>query len=66
MISERMASGMPICSNVRNWLGIRRSTMPIVAALLEDGDAEPDAVAELDGEVAPRPSPAAPAGSGRA
>ena len=44
---------MPSCSNVRNWLGIRRSTMPMVPRLLEDGDAEADAVAELDGEVGP-------------
>ena len=34
-ISERTASGMPICSNVKNWLGIRRSTMPMVPFCLK-------------------------------
>ena len=35
MISRLMASGMPICSNVRNWLGMRRSTMPMLPRCLK-------------------------------
>ena len=29
VISRLMGSGMPTCSKVRNWLGMRRSTMPM-------------------------------------
>ena len=66
MMSRRMASGMPICSKVMNCAGNAPQHHADVAALLEDGHAEAEAVDELDGEVGSRPFPAAPAGSGRA
>ena len=35
VMSRLMASGMPICSKVRNWLGMRRSTMPMLPRCLK-------------------------------
>ncbi len=50
-MSRLIASGMPTCSKDRNWLGNAPQHHADVAALLENRDAEADAVEVLDGEV---------------
>ena len=43
MINDRIASGVRNCSNVRNWLGIRRITMPTLLIGAENDRLLPDA-----------------------
>jgi len=50
-MSRRTASGMPICSNDKNWLGMRRSTIPMKPFCLKTAHAEASVAPEGDGEV---------------